>query len=49
LTTLSWPPPQSTSFVPSCQNGLMYGFTGNEMWLISLNELNVPPPPPLPQ
>ena len=37
ITLLSWGNAQS-SFVPSCQNGLMYGFVGNTMFVMSLNK-----------
>jgi hypothetical protein len=42
ITLLSWGNAQS-SFTPSCQNGLMYGFIGNTMLVMSLNESYFPP------
>jgi len=37
ITLLSWGN-ASSSFMPSCQDGLMYGFVGNTMLVMSLNE-----------
>jgi hypothetical protein len=37
LNLLSWGNAQST-FAPSCQNGLMYGFVDNTMFVMSLNK-----------
>jgi len=37
FTLLSWGNAQST-FIPSCQNGLMYGFIDNTMVVMSLNK-----------
>jgi len=42
ITLLSWGNAQST-FAPSCQNGLMYGFVGNTMFVMSLNKSFYPP------
>jgi hypothetical protein len=41
LTLLSWGNAQ-VSFKGSCQDGLMYGFTGNTMVVMSLNEYYAP-------
>lgn len=41
LTLLSWGNAQ-VSFPASCQDGLVYGFTGNTMVVMSLNEYYVP-------
>jgi hypothetical protein len=42
ITLLSWGNAQS-NFIPSCQNGLMYGFVGNTMFVMSLNKSYFPP------
>jgi hypothetical protein len=42
ITLLSWGN-ASSSFMPSCQNGLVYGFVDNTMVVMSLNEEYFPP------